>query len=238
MIVFWYWLMKLSEFLHYNGGNGLGLWFHFLFSFTDLLDVTQIFPLVWDICRRVVYELCISSWLVKTFHGTHPGVIILPFKHFIRKSSQQEQKSCSAHLRWRPSTGLVTLVGGPHQQRQIKQSTTIWRLQAKSYQQYKDWTGLRAQLWGLQPLWSGEWWRSAGDPIHFSGPLSSWAVIKPQGRQLYQHNLRLHVAKFNRTPLSGHQSQQSAWSKYGEKQQKLNNSRTRGAAFWGCGWSS
>lgn len=71
-------------------------------------------------------------------------------------------------------------------------------------------------------------------PNSFLWPLSSGAVVKPQGRQLYQHILGLRVVSFTQTPLNSHQSRLCTSSKHREKQQTLNNYRPRGAVFWGC----
>lgn len=75
-------------------------------------------------------------------------------------------------------------------------------------------------------------------PKSFIWSVSSGAVVEPQGRQLYQHNLRLHVVCFTQTPVNSHQSWLCTSSKHGEKQQTLNNDRPWGTAFWGCEWSS
>lgn len=90
------------------------------------------------------------------------------------------------------------------------------------------------------PVW-GEVNREEGQcqgPNPSLWPLSSGAVVEPQGRQLYQHDLRLRVVSFTQAPLNGHQSRLCTSNKHREKQQTLNNYRPRGAAVWGCKWSS
>lgn len=107
-------------------------------------------------------------------------------------------------------------------------------------QQDWDWTPSSAVRAETSSVW-GEVNREEGQcqgPNPFLWPLSSGAVVKPQGRQLYQHDLGLRVVSFTQTPLNSHQSRLRASSKHREKQQTLNNYRPRGAVFWGCKWSS
>lgn len=79
-------------------------------------------------------------------------------------------------------------------------------------------------------------------PNLFLWPLSLGAVVKPQGRQLYQHDLVLHAFSFTQTPLNSHQSRLCTSSKHRDKQQTLDTYRLWGgggsSAFWGWEWSS
>ncbi len=225
--------------------------------------MTQIFLHVREIYSTSSAEgwscvLCKSIWLVRRFHGICPDIFgFIPlFQHnyYDVKSAQQKQCQCqcSSDFRWSSSwlmwSDFVTCLGqfqedvqGRHQIKQapvqqVNNQCPFGEYRPVGYgQQDWDWPRSSAVRATTSSVW-GEVNREEGQcqgPNPFLWPLSSGAVVKPQGRQLYQHDLGLRVVSFTQTPLNSHQSRLCASSKHREKQQTLNNYRPRGGSFLG-----